>query len=286
MLILNKHKTYTMNSRSGNMISLRYFFLLLIFSLNICLAEEGANKTSVGTFGHNLSPSTKKLEQYQATVGFYAMAMGLTDNIMIGTSPWIYSNYNMHNLVGQYNYTFSSKDELAFRGTYFKTYDVENKLNEYKMEAISLHTIWGRKLEKKKKLNFVLGYMYFYDETLPFSLRREPMNDNPYQFSTSVLFESQLDKSWGINLELGVLGVNYVYPQLITGASVTYQYKMIFMQIGMSATGTPNSYFNTNRIDNNGMYLDNYYSRSQYTNKENARRDFSVHPEIQLQYFF
>ncbi len=113
--------------------------------------------------------------------------------------------------------------------------------------------------------------MYFWVETYPFSLRREPFNDQAQQFTLSSLHQFQFKQDLLINLELGALGLNYTYPNLIFGASVVKKWNQFSMQFGGSVTKrfSGELTFNQKVITSVENYLDT-----------------SLHPEIQLQYWF
>jgi hypothetical protein len=117
--------------------------------------------------------------------------------------------------------------------------------------------------------------MYFFDETAPFSLRREPYNTDAYQVSLSALNEIRLPAGFGILVEFGMLGLNYVYPEMHYGLSVNHRSNHFLVQLGFSQTmtaGTLSRLFKTNQIVSLTGGDPGY--------------DFSMHPEVQLQLFF
>jgi len=231
------------------------------------------------TFGHNLSPTTHSLKENQVTFGSYLIGYGLTDHLLIATSPWIYSNYNMSNLALKYTNSLNDRWNYVSQTIYFKTFNGFS--NRYKMESIMTSLGVSTQISKDVEVTFNFNYMFYWDETLPFSLRRETLNDQPYQYNFTALFEFMPESDLGVLIELGALGINYKYPQVISGFSVHYKMSHFLIQLGISITGTPKSYFNSTRYDYNQHKIS-----KEFIDEESVKRDFSIHPEIQLQYFF
>ena len=254
--------------------------LLSIFALPYCRAEV-QNRT---IFGHNLSPTTNTMNEGSWAIGSYALAYGYSDKVVLATSPWLYYNYNMTSAIVRYPVTKLRDWELRGQSAYFKTYSSSYEI--YHMEALSQHLTLGKKINSSFVVHYNLSYMYFLDETKPFSLRREPLNNDPGQWTFTALFEAPLTKDFGLLGEIGVLGLNYHYPQAVMGASLQLGLNQWLLQFGFSMTGTIDSYFSSDKIDNNEVeYSPNgfYYPSRRYAR---ASRDFSVHPEIQIQYYF
>lgn len=227
------------------------------------------------TFGHNMSGNSYTLKQGQCLFSTYVAACGVTDQILVGTSTWMLSSYNSHNLAFRYASDLNSKYRVGVQSIYMKSYDTSERY--YEMETWRTQFILTNKIDSKLTHHYNLTYEYFYDETVPHSLRREPLNSDAYQVSLSNLFEYDFTDKYIIQYELGIHGVNYHYPQLLTGFSLGRRWINSFVQLGFSANGTAKSYFNTARIDSNS-----YAKRS----RNDMRKDFSIHPEIQFQYFF
>lgn len=273
-------------------------FLLVILFLKICLSAnaqvvntssssvKNVEKSKTTILGHNLSPTHHLVPQGVTTVGFYAAAYGVTKQLTLGTSPWIFADYNMYNFIARYRIKKWKDSFLSGQTAYFKTYEEQIVFKpKYIMEAVSQNLTYTRKVSGGF-LHYNINYMYFWDETKPFSLRREPLNDQPWQLTSTVLFESQVTKEVGLLGEAGVLGLNYHYPQVIMGASFYVKRQSWFFQFGYSITARPLALFNSDRVDNNELISsdDDVYYPSQ--DKELVDRDFSVHPEVQIQYSF
>lgn len=232
--------------------------------------------------GHNLSPTTYTLRKGELSVGTYAAIYGVSDNLTLGASPWMYFDYNMYTAVMRYGKQVNEKSRIGGQLIYFKT-DRESFhiSNGYQMEAYSGNLTYSKFLNSRFTLHFNLNHMYFRDETLPFSLRREPFNDEPYQTTITMLSEIKATEDWGFLVESGILGLNYKYPQLIFGISSHLKFDNYLIQFGFNMTSTPEALFRGPRYDAN-----NENGGRLSKNELEGQNDFSVHPEIQLQYTF
>jgi len=227
--------------------------------------------------GHNLTPTTYTLPKLGFTAGNFVLGGGVTDKLTLATSPWLYTSYNMYSGIVRLRGCLeregdSCKTDWAVQAMYLKTGHFGK--DTYQMTALNSSFVVKRDITDFYSLNLALNYMYFFDETAPFSLRREPYNDNAYQVSISSLHEIRLPAGFGFLIELGALGVNYMYPEFHYGLSVHHRSNNFLVQLGFSQTftaGTLSRLFDTNQI----MSL---------TGGEPGY-DFSMHPEVQLQFF-
>ena len=162
--------------------------------------------------------------------------------------------------------------EAGVQVGYFKTGNFGR--NNYQMEALSASVSYSYDVTPAYTFAMSGNYMYFFDETFPFSLRREPYNDQPYQFSFTTLHEAHLSDKMGLTGEVGVLGLNYTYPQLHFGASINFKSNNWLLQGGFSQTITMSK-------------ADAAFTQQSYTQaSQDGSLDFAVHPEFQFQYFF
>lgn len=261
-------------------------FLTSTFASNTIEANPTRSQKDIKTisWGHNLAPTANTVSKGVTTAGIYALAHGLTDDIMIATSPWFIYYYKMDNAVYKQKLHSDSDSQVAFQTAYFKSQEeaqLGTDARYYQMEASISNIIYTKKINNSYTISSNIGYHYYFDETVPFSIRRESFNDQPYQWNISSFHEYIVEDSYSFGFELGALGLNYLYPQLITGLSFNFKGSFWQMQLGMSFTGTPSGYLSSKSVDNNRA-LYNYTSQD----KEKGRVDFSSHPEIQLQYFF
>lgn len=225
------------------------------------------------SFGHNLAATSDTLQQGQSTAGTYALGYGLTDRLTVATSPWLIFGYNLNNAIVRHSIPVSADYEIGQQLAYF---DTNLKLGDaYLMRAMSYSLTWKAVLDSSYTLYVCGNYMYFWDERKPFSLRREPYNNQPYQFSISTLHQFHLSKNFLTQFEAGVLGANYTYPFLHGGASLGYFGKTFSYQVGASVSrvGQPNHWRQPD-----------YYNESAVEGE--STQALSVHPEVQLQAWF
>lgn len=223
--------------------------------------------------GHNLSITTAVPEKGTISAGNFLIGYSPTNSCHIGTSPWMAVGYNSYSLLGrckltdETQYFHSSALQFAYMksddslGDYYRQelamlwYAVENKIND-------IYTIYTS-----------VNYMYFWDETFPFSLRREPGNDQPWQISLSTLHQVRWSKNSGFHFEFGILGLNYTTPLIHNGYSVYTSGENYLVQVGLSMSASQNNF-------------DRLYEKTKYAGAKVESYDFSVHPEIQIQFFF
>jgi hypothetical protein len=240
------------------------------------LPNDGDSFSNKKTFGHNMSPNSYTLNRGDCTLGPYAAACGVTDDVTAGTSTWLFWNYNMYTAFLRVGHTLDSEWRVSVQSAYLKTYDVGKYLG-YMMESSRSHLTLSQKFSSEITVHYNITYEYFFDETFPHSMRREPLNNDPFQTSATSLIEYQASDKYVLHYELGVHGINYHYPQMLIGFSGGRKFENSFLQIGVSMTGAPMAYFSGARMDTN---------ISTQRTKRQMEYDFSVHPEFQWQYVF
>jgi hypothetical protein len=221
--------------------------------------------------GHNLSPTTEVPEKGTATVGTYLASYSFSDRCHVGTSPWMAYGYNSYSLLGRCQLTGATSffDASSLQVAYIKSDD--NLGKKYRQTLAMAWWTMKHEINSSYSLYTTVNYMYFWDETLPFSLRREPGNNQPYQFTVTTLHQIHWTDSMGMQFELGILGVNYNRPMVHNGYSFYKRWESVLLQVGISMTGSDNNF-------------DRLYSDT--GPRGTAGYDYSVHPELQLQYFF
>lgn len=240
------------------------------------LPREVSSESGSHTFwlGHNLSQTSYVPMGGELTFGTQAAGVGILDKVFVATSPWLYMSYNMNNVFVKATTTRLRENNVAFTYGYFKTAEFYPSI--YVMEA---HSFWAIKtfaVTDVWRAHVNLNYMYFADETIPFSLRREPFNDEPWQISLTSLNELMVSRHVVFGAEFGVLGMNYTYPHLHVGASVQYRNKNWLAQLGVSGSSQ-------------ARMAGSPYTQQQATtvgSGRQARRDSTTHPEVQIQYYW
>lgn len=237
------------------------------------LALWASSSQASFSFGHNLASTSETMLKGQTTAGTYALAYGVTDRFTIATSPWLIVGYNLNNAIARHSIPVSLDYEIGQQLAYFESNP--NLGSAYMMRAASYSLTWKAMMDPSYTLYVCGNYMYFWNERRPFSLRREPYNDLPYQYSVSTLHQFHISKNFLTQFEAGVLGVNYTYPFLHGGASLGYFGKTFSYQIGASVSrvGHPNRW-----------QKPSYYKDTAVEGE--STEAVSVHPEIQLQAWF
>jgi hypothetical protein len=223
--------------------------------------------------GHNLGITTAVPEKGTVTAGNFLLGFSPTDSCIVGTSPWMAVEYNSFSLLGRCKLTDETTyfNSSALQFGYIKS---DDSLGEFYRQDVGLfwYAIENR-INDVYTLFTTINYMYFWDETVPFSLRREPGNDQPWQISISTLHQVRWTKFTGFHFEFGILGLNYGTPLVHNGYSVYTSGENYLIQLGVSMSASPNNF-------------DRLYERSGSSGTTVETYDFSVHPEVQLQYFF
>jgi len=230
---------------------------LLFFYQSLSLASA--------LYGHSLSPTIETNKKGEVSLGSYVASVGLSDDWMLASSTWMLYDYNSWSAILKKKF-----DSSAIQLAYIKS-DTINQ-NFYVMEAFLAWFIKKYEINSNYEISLNLNYMHFIDETLPFSFRREPGNDLPYQYSISSLHRLKWNKNFGGLLEFGILGLNYVTPEVHSGFGFYFQSQSFLLQLGASMTARP---YNLERL----------YDEKGSDKTASGGYDFSMHPEVQLQYF-
>jgi hypothetical protein len=184
--------------------------------------------------GHNLTPTTYTLGQNRVTVGYYAIAYGVTDKLMIGTSPWIDLTYNMPNVDVKYGSNLDMRlvQRASAEFLYFKSYPYLRDI--YRQESMLVRGTSTTRFSETSLLHLSLGLQKFWREDHPFSLRPPSQNGSSYTLSASGLVETRTTSRFGTFLEFGLIGLNYTAPYSHLGCSLYYHWNHMYIQAGMS----------------------------------------------------
>lgn len=228
--------------------------------------------------GHNLAPGTETPSAATWTVGSYLIGYAPTDSCFVGTNAWMAWNYNSYSAIARCrlfgeNAVFENPswfDESSLQFAYIQS---DKSLGDAYRQTVGM--VWWtikHQFTENYSLYTTLNFMHFWDETLPFSLRREPGNDQPFQFTLSTLQRVAWTETAGFAFEFGILGLNYHKPLVHNGYSIYKMGANYLVQLGLSISALPNNF-------------DRLYGTSDARSRS-VNYDYSVHPELQLQYFF
>lgn len=232
-------------------------------------------------WGHLLTGTTDVLKKDHGTAGTLLFAGGVTEKTTMGFSPFAYMVYNFSNLIlreGLYqgeNYSsaldFIIFDSLKDHHSYYEQTSWTARLNN-KLKFTNDFSIYGS-----------LGLQYFINEKSPYSFRPDPLgryrsfmpkyydyyekrladfeqyHRDPKTISLSVMPEVFLNEDFFLNLEYGILGVNYVYPLQHFGGSLNYQYSSFDIGMGVTRSTRKTPMIGTETIDHTEGKLQFYF---------------------------
>lgn len=235
------------------------------------------------TLGHLMTPALSNLGAGEMTVGTMALGYGITRELTIAASPWLWGFYNMNNFVARYQAQPDRAESWGAELGYFK--DNQSLGHTYQMEATSLWLLYRTRVSRFHRIHWSLNYMYFQDSTVPFSLKRWSFNESEpkEQISFTTLQEVATTPNTRLCVEAGIIGLNYHLMNYHFGASTAYRFEGGYIQFGLSATGylgniTKSAYnqvYNKYMSDGTTIEFASVYKNS-----------VAVHPEIQLQLLF
>lgn len=228
-------------------------------------------------FGHLLTPTTYLPKSDTVTVGSHVAGYSFNDNVLVGTASFLLLFYNSPNIYVKFGDKINKRQRWAVQANYLKSTDSYSLVEkEYIMDALMVWGIWSYQVTNFYTFHTSINYMNFFNEGNPHSLRREPFNGQPYQFSITTLHDVRVSKKFGLASEFGVLGVNYRIPNLHGAVSFRYMNKNLMLQFGISFDAhLPWSSFDAEE-----------YAAINPTLGISNSKEFITHPEIALQYFF
>ena len=263
------------------------------------LRPEGS---TVVPFGHNLSATSYLLEKNECTIGAQVIGCGVADNFALMTSPWLFTSYNMANFFARYRLEKKAKSETTVELAYFKTYgsdlgsgasyDELGKYHEYygekdyQMEAFWLRWIRGERINSHFASHLNVNLQYYIDDRRPFSLRRPSARHHREQLDVSDLLEAHLVSSAYLVGEVGAMDVISNLPHLIVGSSLQWRAVNWMAHLGFSINGSSSSLFVGDRFDGQRKLHDSVRSYDENLSDDYEKKDYGIHPEFSLQYYF
>lgn len=239
--------------------------------------------------GHILTGTTDTPPRGTFVFGHFISGYAFTDRTFLGVSPWLYLDYEMHNLHFRQQFRKTNETETALDLSYLRSVHLDKaKSNSREIYFLGAYhqESWSARLNhslqlRSSKLNLTLGYSYYIDELRPHSMRMKSFNSDPDQWSFSLMTETPLARSHYLNFEFGILGLNYLYPYFHQGASYSYRKNAFLAQIGASMTVSPG--YESRRRTGQDFWQEAMDSENDMiTNKLTS----AIHPEIQIQYQF
>lgn len=251
------------------------------------------------SLGHNVSMSGSLLDQGEVSVGTQYIAVGVTDKLSIGVSPFVWTVFDMYNIAARLGWDISEKSRIVVGAEYFKTFGADTREDQrrvdaceeilfdesiqacplrfggpdggfysFRMEAWDVKLALSQIIVPGYRLNLNASYYHYIDDARPFSLRMDPVNRDRYALNFTTLHEIRLHEKIYLNLEAGFWGLNYLYTYLHAGATLNVHLPSALLGFGLSTTWSP------------GFPADQAVGFAGY----DSRR--SIHPEIQMQMYF
>jgi hypothetical protein len=190
--------------------------LAVIFFLVISSRAYGEQPYAL-PFGHDTSSTSYTLHSKECTIGLQTLACGISNYFSLGTSPWLFTDYNMLNMLGRLRLRTSDKSQDSIQIGYFKTFPTVNHpvQGDYQMDLTWLYFIRTVFLTPDANIHLNAQAMYFRDDTRPFSLRRPWIDRKPMQLNATALTELHVLGGWYLNAELGILGLIQSNPEYL-----------------------------------------------------------------------
>lgn len=262
-------------------------FVSLLASRSFARAND--EQSLVVPFGHNMSSTSYMLRPGHCTIGIQALACGITEKWNLGTSPWLFHDYNMYSAIMRFQIgSHDAEQQKAIQVGYFKTFPSgDESRRDYEMEAgwaTYVHTFF---VNDHYSAHLNGQVMYYWNDEFPFSMRRPWPEKRPVQLNLTVLNEVQMSSGWYVNAEVGVVGVYQSHPQILLAMTIEYRTSRWLFHGGFSQIGTPQAYgAPTRRADYQqwlGWSEDGFHGGIE---DAWARYDYSIHPEFVIQYYF
>lgn len=288
------------------------FLILISFARSSAFGyTPQATDSKVVYSGLNVTQTANVYPVKRCTIGTQLLGCGITNELTLATSPWLDIQYNMYN--ANLRYQLSERENLsrALQLSYFKTYDTHRKLPDgaspndasydpyfcyylssegcftgYDMDAAWLYFAQSEKISPQFTFHWNVQAAYYWNDRKPFSLRRPQIGTSPWQFNLMTAYEFHMTGPWFLQTELGILGVTRKYPPFHTSATVSYRARNIAIQVGFSATGALQAWLNRDREDYHSAALSTNEGLKREFTEDELKKDFSIHPELFLQYFF
>ncbi|MES3036588.1 MAG: hypothetical protein V4736_01655 [Bdellovibrionota bacterium] len=273
-----------------------YLFLVpLICGFSVFAAAAPATEDiRFDTFrvGHNLSATSDVLGRGQCSAGVQVLGCGVTNRFTLGTSPWLVKDYRMASIGVRYLLSEDGDNRWAIQSNYFKTFRKRNiqasMLDDYQMEALWLMLVRTLKMEDHYKVHINLHTNYYWDQKMPFSLRRPYPNANPLQVNLTTLHELELVGGWFSFIEVGFLDLLNAPLHGHMGSSIGKRMGRLSAHFGITMSGSYDGFFTPTKRFDYQQYLrqrrDEGYNSA--LDSEMVQYDYAIHPEFTVQYLF
>jgi hypothetical protein len=288
-----------------------FFALLVVAVPGLAFADDTVTapaeaapppRDHVPRMSHNVSATTNMMDRHECTVGIQILGCGVTEKWSLGTSPWLYINYNMANVLSRFTLKeYENKDRWSLQVSYFKTYKKHTTVGTnadgsqytyntgpFQMEALWLMWLRSFHLSPHYTVHMNFHDNYYWDDTYPFSIRRPIPGRSHFQFNLTSLHEIDLVNGWFVLGEIGFLDFTQPVLYIHSGSSIGYSGKSWSFHIGFTVDGSINSLFfgGDDRRDYQQHLRSDPLGYGRGISYTQATWDYAMHPEFELQYFF
>ena len=257
----------------------------------VCVASSSAfgEQPYAMPFGHDTSTTSYTLHGGECTAGLQTVACGVSNYFSLGTSPWLFDEYNMVNFLARLRLRTSETSQDTIQVGYFKTYETVNHAAQadYQMDLTWFYFVRTLFLTPDAAVHLNAQAMYFRDDKRPFSLRRPWLDRRPVQLNATALTELHVIGGWYINAELGILGLIQSSPEYLFAVTFEYRLRNWLFHGGISQLGTYEAFWHPLRRIDHQQYrrtVDGGFNGPLFSSM--AEYDYSIHPEFALQYYF
>jgi hypothetical protein len=235
---------------------IRIIALFILLNTQISFARD---------WGHLLTGTTETLKSNETTVGSLIVAHGVSEDFTIGISPMVYTFYDFFNAIARYNIYKDHSYEWAVDWQYYHS-NPEVKDSDFDQISWTLKLNNQIKINESNKIFFTFSYQYFINDSSVYSFRPDPLgrydsfaiksdnedlgNGSWYDYKIRDYNQIKRDKSTVslsalyslylapeelfLNLEAGIMGINYKLPLLHLGGSLNFEFENFDLGLGLS----------------------------------------------------
>jgi hypothetical protein len=228
--------------------------------------------------GHNLSITSDQLKPAHLYLGSDVIGVGVTDWLSLGTSTFLWSTYNTASVAARIRTPY-----FNYQVSYFQSYrDRTEVYYGYQMRSLWNQFVYTFEPEADYRLHFNVHLNYYFDEKMPFSLRRPYLTPTPFQLNVSLLHEVNIAGSWVILGEVGVLDLLRHPIHLHTGASIGQSNGWFLWHIGFSLSASKDALLSpVERRDYQQTLLQTEeLGFNGKLDPKSVALDYAIHPEI------
>lgn len=284
-----------LRSRGGRTALLIALVFLSTFATLARASDVEPPATRSVSFGHVVSSTTSLLRSGECTIGAQVAGCGLSDRVMVGASPWLLYDYGLISIFGRMGLGDAKArpdgrlaHDQSIQLSYFRNYvgADDGKGFGYDMSLAWGTYVYALRPAPNYSIYLNAQAMHYWIDRHPFSLRRPWVDRTPLQLNASALIEAELSNGFYLNGEVGLLGLAQQAPAIHIGVSLDWRSPSWLFRAGVSQSGTLRGYRSPPRRRDHQQDLRSTPEGFDKIYPEYAQYDYSVHPEITVQWYF